>query len=115
MYLSLFSLLLWTLLPSTYTITLLFLTLISPPHTYPLSLISPHLHLPAPTLTPSRSPPPLGEDQAETAVHAAHMQYTAACCALRAAIALCLEAFVEVTAAAAHTLAIRTNHSNTTR
>ena len=42
-----------------------------------------------------------GEDQAETAVHAAHMQYTAACCALRAAIALCLEAFVEghVTAA----------------
>ena len=42
-----------------------------------------------------------GEDQGETAVHAAHMQYTAACCALRAAIALCLEAFVEghVTAA----------------
>ena len=44
-----------------------------------------------------------GEDQAEVAVHAAHMQYTAACCALRAAIALCLEAFVEVIHSRKHT------------
>jgi hypothetical protein len=41
-----------------------------------------------------------GADYAEAALHAAHAQYTGACCALRAAVALCLEAFNDGTIAA---------------